>query len=72
MSTKTTEKKHKKSEEENVQLKKTVDQMDQEEYRYETVPPDGGFGWVVALAAMVNMQCFSLNSSISYDDHLSI
>jgi hypothetical protein len=24
-----------------------------EEYEYATIPPDGGFGWVVALAAMV-------------------
>jgi hypothetical protein len=24
-----------------------------EEYEYVTIPPDGGFGWVIALAAMV-------------------
>jgi hypothetical protein len=24
-----------------------------EEYEYVTIPPDGGFGWVVAFAAMV-------------------
>jgi hypothetical protein len=24
-----------------------------EEYEYVTIPPDGGFGWVIAFAAMV-------------------
>jgi hypothetical protein len=28
-------------------------QIDNEEYEYVTIPPDGGFGWIVALAAMV-------------------
>jgi hypothetical protein len=28
-------------------------QLDYEEYEYATIPPDGGFGWIVALAAMV-------------------
>lgn len=25
----------------------------EEDYEYVTVPPDGGFGWVIAIAAMV-------------------
>jgi hypothetical protein len=27
--------------------------IDNGEYEYVTIPPDGGFGWIVALAAMV-------------------
>lgn len=40
--------------------------LNDEDYEYVTVPPDGGFGWVVAFAAMVIMRfliqlfCFHL------------
>jgi hypothetical protein len=37
-------------EEEQVKLKELDDQG---EYEYITTPPDGGFGWVIAFAAMV-------------------
>ncbi len=29
------------------------EQFTSEDYEYVTVPPDGGFGWVIAFAAMV-------------------
>ena len=40
-------------EEEQVKLRHVPDAKDHDEYEYITVPPDGGFGWVVAFAAMV-------------------
>ena len=40
-------------EEELAKLKKLDDNSVQEEYEYVAVPPDGGFGWIVAIAAMV-------------------
>ncbi len=40
-------------EEEQVKLKELDDQTNQGEYEYVTTPPDGGFGWVIAFAAMV-------------------
>jgi hypothetical protein len=33
------------------QLKEPLN--DSEEYEYVTIPPDGGFGWTIAFAAMV-------------------
>jgi len=33
------------------QLKESL--IDSEEYEYVTIPPDGGFGWTIAFAAMV-------------------
>jgi hypothetical protein len=33
------------------ELKETS--IDSEEYEYVTIPPDGGFGWTIAFAAMV-------------------
>ncbi|UJR33469.1 hypothetical protein I4U23_020914 [Adineta vaga] len=48
-------KKHLEEEEELAKLKKLDDQT---EYEYVTIPPDGGFGWVVAFAAMLcNLVC---------------
>lgn len=38
---------------ETIKKKPFEQETDHEEYEYVTVPPDGGFGWVVALAAMV-------------------
>ena len=43
-------KKHVDEEEEQVKLKHFDEPA---EYEYVTIPPDGGFGWVVAFAAMV-------------------
>jgi hypothetical protein len=40
-------------EEQQVKLKQLEDQTDQGEYEYVTTPPDGGFGWIIAFAAMV-------------------
>jgi hypothetical protein len=40
-------------EEEQVKLKELDDQTNQAEYEYVTIPPDGGYGWVIAIAAMV-------------------
>ena len=40
-------------EEEQVKLKQTEDNTQQGEYEYVTIPPDGGFGWVIVFAAMV-------------------
>ena len=40
-------------EEEQVKLKGLDDQIQNAEYEYITTPPDGGFGWVIAIAAMV-------------------
>jgi hypothetical protein len=45
--------KKKQLEEEQLKLKNIDDQIEQEEYEYVTIPPDGGFGWVVVFAAMV-------------------
>ncbi|CAF0906305.1 unnamed protein product [Adineta steineri] len=45
-------------EEEQVKLKSIDKQPIDEEYEYVTIPPDGGFGWVVAIAAMLcNLVC---------------
>ncbi|CAF0752882.1 unnamed protein product [Adineta ricciae] len=45
-------------EEELAKLKKLDDNSVQEEYEYVAVPPDGGFGWIVAIAAMLcNLIC---------------
>lgn len=30
-----------------------TNQLAEDDYEYVTVPPDGGFGWVIAIAAMV-------------------
>lgn len=51
--------KKKQLEEEQMRLKKIDDSTDQPEYEYVVVPPDGGFGWVVAIAAMVCLDIFS-------------
>jgi hypothetical protein len=45
--------KKKQLEEEQVKLKQIEDQINQEEYEHVAIPPDGGFGWVIAIAAMV-------------------
>ena len=45
--------KTKQSKEENVKLKKVDKDITEEGYEYAIIPPDGGFGWVIALAAMV-------------------
>jgi len=45
--------KKKQLEEEQLKLKNIDDHNEQEEYEYVTIPPDGGFGWVVVFAAMV-------------------
>jgi hypothetical protein len=45
--------KKKQLEEEQLKLKNIEDHTEQEEYEYVTIPPDGGFGWVVVFAAMV-------------------
>ena len=29
------------------------EKIDEDEYEYITVPPDGGYGWVITFAAMV-------------------
>ena len=34
-------------------------QIVEEEYEYVTIPPDGGFGWVIAIAAMVHLVIIS-------------
>ncbi|CAF3316535.1 unnamed protein product [Rotaria socialis] len=48
----------KKQLEEQVRLKKIADSHLEEEYEYVTEPPDGGFGWVIAIAAMLcNLVC---------------
>jgi len=50
--------KTKQSKEENVKLKKVDKDIIEEGYEYAIIPPDGGFGWVIALAAMMcNMVC---------------
>jgi hypothetical protein len=61
--------KKKQREEEQLKLKKIDDQNDNELYEYVTTPPDGGFGWVVAFAAMVfvsflSSYCYSNNDLI--------
>jgi hypothetical protein len=38
---------------EQIKLKHVNKNGSDDEYEYVTVPPDGGFGWVVAFAAMV-------------------
>jgi hypothetical protein len=45
--------KKKQLEDEQAKLKHIDDYPNEEEYEYVTIPPDGGFGWVVAIAAMV-------------------
>ena len=50
--------KKKQLEEEQLKLKQLEDQNLDEEYEYVAVPPDGGFGWVIALAAMVYILVF--------------
>jgi hypothetical protein len=45
--------KKKQLEEEQAKLKHIDDHPIEEEYEYITEPPDGGFGWVIAFAAMV-------------------
>ncbi len=39
---------------------------DDEEYDYITVPPDGGFGWVVLVACFVSYYLEFILSSIKY------
>lgn len=56
---------NKQAEDERVGLKKLGDTNNEEEYEYVTTPPDGGFGWVVAIAAMVRYQFFSKYFSFS-------
>ena len=34
-------------------MSKKEKELATEDYEYVTVPPDGGFGWVIAFAAMV-------------------
>jgi len=45
--------KKKQLEEEQVKLKQIENPTNQEEDEYVAIPPDGGFGWVIAFAAMV-------------------
>lgn len=38
---------------EQVKLKQIEGHINELEYEYVTIPPDGGFGWVIVFAAMV-------------------
>lgn len=59
----------KQSEEEKLQLKKIDGEDPEDGYEYVVIPPDGGFGWVIALAAMVRFSiCRSFFTDI--DEHL--
>lgn len=53
--------KTKQSKEENVKLKDIDKDIAEEGYEYVTIPPDGGFGWVIALAAMVRLHSIKCN-----------
>ncbi|CAF0784825.1 unnamed protein product [Rotaria sp. Silwood1] len=47
-----------KLDDEQVRLKKIDNDNYEEEYEYVAIPPDGGFGWVIAFAAMLcNLVC---------------
>lgn len=61
--------KTKKSQEDQLKLKKIDDELE-EGYEYVTVPPDGGFGWVVALAAMVRWML--VQKGLSSFDHACV
>lgn len=45
--------KQKQLEQEQMKLGKFDENGDKEEFEYTVIPPDGGFGWVIAFAAMV-------------------
>ncbi|CAF2326798.1 unnamed protein product [Rotaria sp. Silwood2] len=49
---------NKKLEDEQVRLKQIDNNNYEEEFEYAAIPPDGGFGWVIAFAAMLcNLVC---------------
>jgi hypothetical protein len=58
--------KKKELEEEQVKLKKIEDLADQEEFEYVAIPPDGGFGWVIAFAAMVFSVFFCYYNNVHF------